>query len=1284
MELINGMRCPGRAIVIVLLALSWTAGAECRAQDGGAHADGMLDRAQALSVASEITPAAYPDAEEVLVAGMLKVRYEADGTYTQWHEEFVKIMTEDARRRHTVVSSHFTIPYQRGPEDCAVTLLEIVRPDGSAVPVDVAAQSRIMIDPSSMDENIYNPNEKIMRVNVPGLEVGDVLHFVMFDRIVQPRMKDTWADWIVLESTRPVVFQTVEFDAPASNPIRSMALKDEIEGTVVHSREEKGARILYRWEARNVPRMFPEPDMPPLHTVVQRLLVSTAPDWETVSRWYWNLSEPHYQTTPEMEKKVAELTEGVADRRRRIEALFSYVAQEIRYMGITVEATAPGYEPHDVKDTFEAMHGVCRDKAALLVVMLRLAGFDAYPTLIHNGPKKDAEVPQPYFNHAIVAVREAEGEFLLMDPTLETSAELLPAYFNDKSFLVATPAGDGLMTSPVDPADENMMRIATSGSLDRDGNLKARTTFRFDGVNDNAYRGYLARSRPEDRRRLFEGLVKHAAPGARLDTIAFTPEDMLDVSTTLTVRVEFAADEILIGGKELAMMPLPAFGTRVGMVNFLIGRTGLRERKYPLVTDIACGVHETIELDMDETLGAAESMPASPALENPELSWSLGMGCEDGQFRAEADFRLEVVEFSPREYLALKDALSEIELALRKMPVFAVDVSGLESARNDSVVISDIVDYRLTSERSWQEKRQVRRKILTYAGKKRYSELKLGYNAGTEALTLDRAVVTGKEGESHEIRAEEINVMDAAWVGSAPRYPPGRTLVAAFPAVDVGSIVEYEYTRVVTGRQFFAELHAFAGPDEIQHKELRVHVPAGMGMRTLRLNTNGDIAESVNRDDEDGTAVYEWKASDVPAVKLEESLPPWWAFNPTVFVSTVDPRSYCRQLRGALRAAAARQSNAERKARELTRGEKDAWKKIRFIRDFVAVHVREAGPDLHDLPLSAVTPADETLSAGYGNATDRAVLLYAMLRASGFKPEFVAVSSLPAIERFEQDLERAADPRFFARILVRLRDGVPALPEGSSIYLNDTDQYAAVGASSNEGNLILVLKHGRIEELRPALLNRREIRYDMDVTSGGDVDLTIRRLVYGDDFGAENKRFMEMTPEEKRRDFQEMVADVSQAAEARGDLMTDFSGYPGVIEFSSHIPRYAVRDGDFLYFTAPGSFATLLPVRSDTRANPLYLGWRYSGSREVVARIPAGFGVEIQAAEFDKSDVAGVGISVRQTVTEEGSGGRTFVLKTEADLAPAMIDPLRYREILDLDRVLSHKKARTVVLRERK
>jgi len=68
-----------------------------------------------------------------------------------------------------------------------------------------------------------------------------------------------------------------------------MALKDPVEGTVTYSTYECGDQIIYRWETANVPGFYPEPGMPPSYTVVQRLLVSTLPDWNAISIWYWAL-----------------------------------------------------------------------------------------------------------------------------------------------------------------------------------------------------------------------------------------------------------------------------------------------------------------------------------------------------------------------------------------------------------------------------------------------------------------------------------------------------------------------------------------------------------------------------------------------------------------------------------------------------------------------------------------------------------------------------------------------------------------------------------------------------------------------------------------------------------------------------------------------------------------------------------------------------------------------------------------------------------------------------------
>src|SRR5207244_7456115 len=123
-----------------------------------------------------------------------------------------------------------------------------------------------------------------------------------------------------------------------------------------------------------------------------------------------------------------ELTADAKGDMDKIKAVFHHVSNKIRYMGLTPEKDRPGFEPHDVRLTFENKYGVCRDKAALLVSMLRAAGLQAYPVLVSVGSKKDPEVPEPFFNHAIVGVELKKGEYVLMDPTAENTKELLPSY----------------------------------------------------------------------------------------------------------------------------------------------------------------------------------------------------------------------------------------------------------------------------------------------------------------------------------------------------------------------------------------------------------------------------------------------------------------------------------------------------------------------------------------------------------------------------------------------------------------------------------------------------------------------------------------------------------------------------------------------------------------------------------------------------------------------------------------------------------------------------------------
>jgi transglutaminase-like putative cysteine protease len=1240
------------------------------------YSSGILDLDAVKAAAASVDRARFPNADDVLIDDAIVSEYQADGTAVTVDDTCLKVLTEKGRRDHKVLSRRFTLPFSTATFD----LVQVITPDGRVLPVDLAAQSRVMVDPSQMGSNIYNPDSKVLQVTIPELSVGDLVRYVARENLVKPRVPNTFSDYQVFEYTSPILRYTYEVNGPKVLPLRSIALKGEIPGTVRHTQREEGERVVHRWEVCDVPRMYSEPRMPPLHTVVQRLLVSTIPDWQYLSTWYDALCEPHMQTSAAMKAKVDELVKGLDAREARLRAVFRFVSQEIRYMGITVEKEAPGYEPHDVTLTFENRHGVCRDKAVLLVAMLRLADLKAYPVLIHNGPKKDVEVPQPFFNHAIAAAENADGSYALMDPTDENTKDLFPAYLCNQSYLVARPDGDTLRTSPIVPAEDNLVRIETAGRIDARGTLVGSSTLRLDGINDNAYRGYFSSIKPDERRLFFDGLVKQMAAGARLTALAIRPEDLRDTETPLEITLSFEAENVPVSDGTTRMLPLPRLGVSVGMANFILRDAGLKQRKYPFLTEFACGVREAFQLELDPALGTPVALPSYEPIASDTLAWELHLKAEGRTLSGEGTFLIRAVELTPDQYLDLKQALKRLEVYARKRPILQHGDTAATEA--DSIVLESIHEVDLQDASHWTTVEKVRRRILSYKGKKDHAELKWGYNPVWEKIEILRAAVTAADGTIKEISAQEINEMDAGWVASAPRYPAGKTLVASLPGVEIGCQIEYEVRHTVSGRPFFATRHAFRGFEPLQRKVLRIRSPAGLALRCGvfqggTLAPDAEVAiEASSYTDEQGRVVREWLASDQPALRREDGLPPADMFLPTVMVSAGDWQDYTRALTAATKSAGESSAAVKALTRETVAGAKDAAEAVRAIRDLMATRIRRAGPALNDLPLSAISPAETTLRDGYGNTTDSAILLSALLRQAGFRPQLILGSGMAPIAASEDALMGFPATSLFPEVLVAAK--VPGI---GLVYLNDTDQYASLGATAHDGRLGLRLDGGRTVRIAASAGRRDadEYTYGIRLDAEGHAEVSFCRTTKGGHFGAQNRSFSEMPPEERRRYYEEAVAGLSQNAEATSDLLTDFAGYPGTERFTARVAHLGVRDGDFLYLTLPRTLHNLLGLRSDQRTHPLF--WGSPRRLRIVTELalPPEFSEAVLLpAEFFWNGPAEAGCVYVGVRRPEAAVVQVI---HEVDLNPAVLPAAAYADLLETNRRLSHPGARTVLLR---
>jgi hypothetical protein len=1238
----------------------------------------LMDSNQVMAAAAEITLAKFPNCDEATVDARSVRAYRDDGSGESQDETYVKVLTEKGRRENRALSFNFMLPYST----VEVDRLEIMKPDGQVMPVDVAANSKESIDDSQMAANIYDPNMRVLRVNIPKLDIGDVIHLVVRQTTKRPVIPGEFDDGNIFEGPGYIRHLTYEVHAPENLPLKRLALRDEIPGTIASSVRTNADRTLtYEWEVKDVPRMFNEAAMPPYAMVLQRLFVSTAPDWPAISKWYWKLSESHLAaTTPEMKQTVADLTAGAKTDMEKIHDLFYYVSKNVRYMGLTPEKDRPGFEPHDVSVTYEKKYGVCRDKAALLVSLLRIAGFDAYPVLINVGTRLDEEAPSPSFNHAIVAVELKKGDYVLMDPTDENTKDLLPASDCNRSYLVCRPEGDVLRTSPVPPVDDHLMQITTTGILNANGRLEAKSQLLFEGVNDDAYRNAFAHMKPDDERRFFERALKASLPGAQLKSLQLTPESMLDVSTNLRAELEYSVDGLVAAGAGKAVVSLPWIGNNFGIVNFLLRDTGLDKRKYPLQTDYTCGLEEQVSLKLADDFTGPVALPAASSVDDESLGYQQSVAVSDGRLTASRELKLKGVEFSPAQYLTLKQTLKKMEYDGRKDPILATtaifgngklatDIAPAAPVESDAKILESRKQLEVIDPHTAIYTVKYSKRILNYGGKIREAEVKLDYNPACEHARLVHATVISKTGERQEISSDEVNVMDQGWNPSAKRYTGGKILVANLPGVDIGSTIEVEFELAMTNKPFLSGYEAFQLPDEVAKKSLVLSAATNLTIQKLPGGTPGLITET--SEVADGRETCQWSAENVKALPAEPQLPPAWDYAAGVGYFVGDAGDYYQTLNSTMLACSHNSDKAAGIARDLADHAPTKLDAVKAIRDYIVKTIRLAGPSFTDLPLSELSAADTTLADGYGHLADRAILFHAMLAAAGFKPEFVMASGLPPVAGITNVTGNFPLPQYFQDPLVKITlDGQP-------YYLNDTDQYSQLGTTAATGNLGLALANQTLETITAAsgCENKTETTYAIALTDQGHARVTITKDYYGMSFNQKNRYFSELPPEERNRYHQNIVSDVAQGAQPAGDLTTTFDRYPGQEKFSVDIDNYAIVDGKYLYFDLPYK-PQLFAVGADQRTLPLFIPQGGDRTVRTLVSLPPGFRQTVLAPPDENLTVPG-GTAVHITRTE--TTGQS-VITDQFKIVPAIIRPQEYPALLQTQATLGQKSATLYLL----
>ncbi len=187
------------------------------------------------------------------------------------------------------------------------------------------------------------------------------------------------------------------------------------------------------------------------------------------------------------------------------------------------------------------------------------------------------------------------------------------------------------------------------------------------------------------------------------------------------------------------------------------------------------------------------------------------------------------------------------------------------SAGADAVNLKIKKHYTVEANGSYKLHLYIKRRILTYKGKKEHADFNFTYNQARQSVKLLKSQTTTAENEVVQAKPEEIHDIPAPWNSEVSLYSQSRQLVVSLPAVEPGSEIEIELEmKAETG--FWCKEY-FRLYDPIIDKEIIIDCPTSLTLQ-YRAPHNLNL-EFKQEKTENKQTRYHWRGVNIPALTPE-------------------------------------------------------------------------------------------------------------------------------------------------------------------------------------------------------------------------------------------------------------------------------------------------------------------------------------------------------------------------------------------------------------------------------
>jgi len=305
-------------------------------------------------------------------------------------------------------------------------------------------------------------------------------------------------------SRYPVLNKTITFEVPTWLDIELKEMNFEGNNIVkTTSKNPKTGATIYTYTAKNLQQDKSESHEPGDSFIMPHLLILAKSytskegkkemlfnSADNLYNWYHSLVKRIGNKNDVLKPLVTKLTTAKATDQDKIEAIFYWVQDNIRY--IAFEDGIAGFKPEACQSVYNNKYGDCKGMANLLKEMLTLAGYDARLTWL--GTRRiayDYSTPCIAVDNHMICTVLLKGTYYYLDPT-ETFISFgdLAHRIQGRQVIIENGESFIMQKTPEYSKDRNLIKITTKASLNGDM-IEGKTTEEYNGEGKTQIlRGY--------------------------------------------------------------------------------------------------------------------------------------------------------------------------------------------------------------------------------------------------------------------------------------------------------------------------------------------------------------------------------------------------------------------------------------------------------------------------------------------------------------------------------------------------------------------------------------------------------------------------------------------------------------------------------------------------------------------------------------------------------------------------------------------------------------------------